>query len=66
MTAAKAGSAVLGGSIATIIIWAITTYGHVTLPPEVSGSITTLIVGAIVYFVPNTIPPSAASDLKGP
>ena len=49
------GSALIGGALYTIIMYAIQAAAHVTLPAEVSGAIQTLVVTACVYFTPHNL-----------
>jgi ABC-type branched-subunit amino acid transport system permease subunit len=51
----KAVGAILGGALYTIIVYAISTALHITLPSEVSSAIQTLVVTACVYWTPHNL-----------
>ena len=58
---ATVGSGV-GGAVAILVIWALSTYGHVTLPDSVWSSIT-LIISTIAAFAIGYIVPPSANDV---
>jgi hypothetical protein len=57
----KVGGAAIAGAIVTIGVWALGTYAHVTLPPDVTAA-ATVIVGAVTGYL---IPHSSAAPPQG-
>lgn len=49
----KAIASGLAGAVTVVILWVITTFGHVQVPAEVGAAIATIIGTALVYFVPH-------------
>lgn len=50
----KSQATLIGGALATIIIWALNTYVlHPAMPDYIGTAITTLVCYACVYFTPH-------------
>ena len=66
---AATGGAAVGSAVSVIILWMLTAYGHVTLPPEVSNALgtifTTVVTGFAGYFVPPGADEGSVLDASG-
>lgn len=49
----KVGSSAIGGAVASVVIWIITTYTGAELSPEVAAAITTIVMALVAYLVPD-------------
>jgi hypothetical protein len=60
--ASKSGIAAgggVGGAVATIVIWILSEFFHIKLPPEVASAVTTIII-AICGWIGGLIGPRTA------
>ena len=46
-------TATFGGAITVILIWAMESWGHLKVPPEVASSVTTIIMAGLTHFIPD-------------
>ncbi len=49
----KTYAAALAGAVTVVASWAIVTFTHVTLPPEVVAAVQTILTIGGVYFTPH-------------
>lgn len=54
---AKAGAAIIGGSVATILIWVLNTYvlPGGGMPEQIDQAIQVLVTATAVYFTPHSL-----------
>lgn len=60
----------IAGALTTIVFWLLSTYAHISPPPEIAAAITFVIVNAVAYFTPhdasvvNLIPKGSSNVTK--
>jgi hypothetical protein len=56
---AATGGAAVGSAISVIILWILTTFGHVTFPQDVTNALSTLFTTIVTFLVGYIVPPGA-------
>lgn len=54
---ASTATTALAGALTTVIVWAVSTWGHVEVPVEVQGAIITIAATLAAHFTTDTPAP---------